>query len=65
MDGRIKELILQGEQALIVELVRQIYERDGNKPDNNKSSIRIKQGAKLGSKQTVDMKKLDMSKNPD
>jgi hypothetical protein len=28
LDGRIKELILQGEQALIVEVIRQLYEKD-------------------------------------
>lgn len=28
LDPRLKELILQGEQALIVEVLRQLYERD-------------------------------------
>lgn len=28
LDVRLKELILQGEQALIVEILRQLYDRD-------------------------------------
>jgi hypothetical protein len=30
-DNRIKDLILQGETALITEVVKQLYERDDNK----------------------------------
>lgn len=66
MDPRIKELILQGEQALIVEVVRQLYERDENKEANNKVSIRMKSSMRVkGHTQAVDIKKINLSKDPE
>lgn len=66
MDPRIKELILQGEQALIVEVVRQLYERDENKDANNKVSIRMKSSMRVkGHTQAVDIKKINLSKDPE
>ena len=65
MDTRIKELILKGELALIVELVRQLHERDEQKgKDNNKASIRIRQSVKAPKQQHFDIKKLNLSKDP-
>jgi hypothetical protein len=66
MDPRIKELILQGEQALIVEVVRQLHERDETKEEDNKISIRMKSSMRVkGHPQAVDIKKINLSKDPE
>jgi hypothetical protein len=41
-DNRIKDLILQGETALISEVVKQLYERDDNKNEREMKQIIIK-----------------------
>ena len=65
METRIKELILKGELALIVELVRQLHERDEQKgKDNYKAIIRIRQSVKAPKQQQFDIKKLNSSKDP-
>jgi len=40
-DPRIKELILQGELALITEIVRQLYERDENRDEKRMKEVLI------------------------
>lgn len=64
-DARIKELILQGEEALIVEVVKQLYERDDNKTEHSKVSIRSRIIAKNKGSQVFDAKKIDFKKNPE
>ncbi len=40
-DPRIKELILQGELALIAEIIRQLYERDENRDEKRMKEVLI------------------------
>ena len=40
-DSRIKDLILQGENALIVEILKQLYERDENKNVEEMKNVKI------------------------
>ncbi len=40
-DPRIKELILQGELALITEIIRQLYERDENRDEKSMKEVLI------------------------
>ncbi len=40
-DPRIKELILQGELALITEIIRQLYERDENRDEKRMKEVLI------------------------
>ena len=40
-DSRIKDLILQGENALIVEILKQLYERDENKNIEEMKNVKI------------------------
>ena len=42
-DNRIKELILNGEYALIAEIVKQLYEKDDNKNQAEMKKIILKQ----------------------
>ena len=42
-DNRIKELILNGENSLISEIVKQLYEKDDNKNTGEMKKIVIKQ----------------------
>ena len=41
IDPRIKELILQGELALITEIIRQLYERDENRDEKRMKEVLI------------------------
>jgi hypothetical protein len=67
LDIRIKELILQGEQALVVEVLRQLHERDPNKQENSSIVIKQKISGKTssGHAQVVDVKKINLSKDPE
>lgn len=66
LDTRIKELILQGEQALIGEVVRQLYERDEHRPPPAKLTVRMRSaGRQRGQTQAVDIKKINLSKDPE
>jgi hypothetical protein len=67
LDTRIKELILQGEQALIVEVLRQLHERDPRAGEGAKVTIRTKVSgrSKVGHTQAVDVKKINLSKDPE
>lgn len=73
-DQRIRDLILQGESALIPEILKQLYDRDEHKDDKtmraiiinqktllNKSEIKSKNPAKSN---TLDIKKVNLQKNP-
>ena len=75
-DGRIKDLILQGETALILEIVKQLADKDASKDDEamkkivvleragNKSekNVSVRGGAKGN---TVDIKKINLQKDPE
>lgn len=75
-DARIKDLILQGETALVVEVVKQLYEKDSKKDEaaikkivvleraGNKSekSANVKPAGKGN---TVDIKKINLQKDPE
>lgn len=54
-DNRIKELILNGEYALITEIVKQLYEKDDNKnlPEMKKIVLRQKVQEKKQTKQAA------------
>lgn len=73
-DQRIRDLILQGESALIPEILKQLYDRDEHKDEKtmkgiiinqktllNKSEIKSKNPGKLN---TLDIKKVNLQKNP-
>ena len=62
MDGRVKDLILGGEQALIVEVVRQLRERSGEVTEP--ISIKSKLGKQRVHTQAVDVKKINLAKDP-
>lgn len=74
-DPRIKNLILQGESALITEIVKQLFDRDENKDEKGMKSVTInekpKAVAQLNGKiapvknNTLDIKKINLQKNPD
>lgn len=42
-DGRIKDLIIQGETALIAEILKQLYDRDELKDQKRMKNITIPQ----------------------
>jgi hypothetical protein len=67
LDNRIKELILQGEQALVVEVIRQLHERDPNKEASYEVKIKAKVTGKSssGHTQAVDVKKINLTKDPE
>lgn len=64
VDSRIKDLILQGEHALVVDLIGKLYERDEFKEDVEQITIKRKV---IGKKivQTVDVKRIDMTRDPE
>jgi len=45
-DPRIKNLILQGESALITEIVKQLFDRDENKDEKGMKSVTINEKPK-------------------
>ena len=63
MDTRVKDLILGGEQALIVEVVRQLRERSGEVIEP--ITIRSRAGKLKGRTQAVDVKKINLNKDPE
>lgn len=64
IDSRIKELILQGEHALVVDLIGKLYEKDESKEDVEQIAIKRKV---IGKKavQAVDVKRIDMTRDPE
>lgn len=66
LETRIKELILQGEQALVVEVLRRLYERDEHRPEG-KIAVRMRSAErhKAGKAQAVDIKKINLTKDPE
>ena len=69
-DHRIKELILQGETSLIVEIIKQLYDRDEKKNHEEMMRIPIMQKNKAGrtSKhdgKAVDLKRMNLQKDPE
>lgn len=66
LEARIKELILQGEQALVVEVVRQLFERDEHRGAAGHVTVRMRSGERRrGQAQAVDIKKINLSKDPE
>lgn len=75
-DTRIKDLILQGETALVVEVVKQLYEKDLKKDEAGMKKVLVleKAGNKseksmnikpAGKGNTVDIKKINIQKDPE
>ena len=74
-DSRIKDLILQGESALIVEILKQLYERDENKNIEDMKNVKILEKMSVEKLEktvknptkpsSLDIKKINMQKNPD
>lgn len=72
-DQRIRDLILQGQYALIGEILRQLYERDQNKDEKGMEKILINQKVllsksdlknKTNKTNTLDIKKISLQKDP-
>ena len=72
-DSRIKDLIIQGEYALIPEILKQLFERDENKNEkemkniviNEKSSSRVdSKGRTQPKSNTLDVKRINLQKDP-
>lgn len=74
-DARIRDLILKGENTLIIEIIKQLCDRDENKDHEEMSEIVIKEKL-IGSKveklpithqrhSVLDLKKVNLQKNPD
>ena len=50
---------------MIVEVVRQLYERDEHRPAPGKMTVRMRSaGKQKGHAQAVDIKKINLSKDP-
>lgn len=73
-DPRIKELILQGESALIPEIINKLFDRDDNKDTRRMKELLINQKPLLGKSEvkaksvvknnTLDIKRINTQKNP-
>lgn len=73
-DPRIKDLILQGECALIPEIIKQLYDRDENKDEKRMKALLINQKPLLNKSEaksksiiksnTLDIKRINTQKNP-
>jgi hypothetical protein len=73
-DQRIRDLILQGESALIPEILKQLYDRDEHKDEKSMKTIIINQKTLLNKSEiksknptksnTLDIKKVNLQKNP-
>jgi hypothetical protein len=73
-DPRIKDLILQGESALIAEIIKQLYDRDDNKDEKRMKTLLINQKPLLSKSEaktksimksnTLDIKRINTQKNP-
>lgn len=72
-DPRIKDLILQGEGALIPEIIKQLYDRDDNKDEKRMRELVVNQktlaksevkNKTLGKQNTLDIKRINTQKNP-
>jgi hypothetical protein len=74
-DTRIRDLILQGESALVAEIIKQLYDRDEHKDEKGMKAVPLvskAQAAKTDAKakatqksNTLDIKRINVSKNPD
>jgi|JI9StandDraft_2_1071091.scaffolds.fasta_scaffold158127_1 hypothetical protein len=73
-DQRIRDLILQGESALIPEILKQLYDRDENKDEKEMKTVLINQKTLLNKSDvkskiavksnTLDIKKINPQKDP-
>ena len=74
-DGRIKDLIFQGENALIIEIMKQLSERDENKDTRAMDNVRLSEKVNPGKAEktqkniskpsSLDIKKINLQRNPD
>jgi hypothetical protein len=75
-DTKIKDLILQGEGALVVEILKELHDKDENQDEASKASVKIPDNRKQGIKTdqqappapkgaALDLRKVDLQKTPE